>query len=159
MLLVGIYSAPLCSCMINIAKQQLCIFYTTCTFYIWLLWFIAKIWLHEVECRSSSEINELHDHDDDIMIWKWPKHFPHYWHFVWESTGHCWSHLMKSPVMGSDSAFFVVNLNELLNKWSKCWWFWDAMCMWLHPNFLKIHFLVPSSVILWSLWWPWNVMW
>ena len=69
-------------------------------------------------------------HDDAI---KW-KHFPRYWPFMRELTGHRWIPLTKA----SDAEllrFFDLRLNKRLSKQSQGWWFQTPSCSsWRHRN-------------------------
>ena len=68
------------------------------------------------------------NHDDVIKT----KHFPRYWPFVREFTGHRW---IERPVTRSFDVFFDLPLNKRLNKQSWGWWFETLSCsLWRHSN-------------------------
>ena len=48
---------------------------------------------------------------DDVIKWK---HFPRYWRFVWEFTGHRWIFTQRSVTLSFD-AFFDLRLNKRLS--------------------------------------------
>ena len=66
---------------------------------------------------------------DDVIKWK---HFPRYWPFAREFTGHWWIPRTKA----SDAelnVFFDLRLNKRLSKQSLGWWFETPSCsLWRH---------------------------
>ena len=72
----------------------------------------------------------LKKHDD---VTKW-KHFPRYWPFCGEFTGHRWIPHTK-PVTRSFDVFIDLRLNKRLSKHSWGWWFETLSCpSWRHSN-------------------------
>ena len=55
----------------------------------------------------------------DVITWK---HFPRYWPFMREFTGHRWIPAQRPVTRGFD-VFFDLRLNKRLNKQSWDWWF------------------------------------
>ena len=80
-------------------------------------------------CTISLHISAvLHD---DVIKWK---HFPRYWPFVREFTGHRWIPAQR-PVTRSFYAYFDLRLNKGLGKQSWGWWFETLpRPLWRHSN-------------------------
>ena len=73
---------------------------------------------------------------DDVIKWK---HFPRYWPFVRETTGHRWIPVTKRPVTRSFEDFFDLRLNKRL---SKHWW-----ASWFEPSRpLRRHLNVSGTI-------------
>ena len=79
----------------------------------------------------SLKISLLAFAHDDVIKWK---HFPRYWPFVREFTGHRWIPLTKA----SDAepwCFFYLLLNKCLSKQSIRRWYESPSCsLWRHRN-------------------------
>ena len=68
---------------------------------------------------------------DDVIKWK---HFPRYWPFVREFTGHRWIPAQR-PVTRSCDVFFDLRMNKRLSKQSWGWWFeTPSPSLWRHCN-------------------------
>ena len=91
--------------------------------------FDLDIWMYW--CQNDSSL--ARDVSYWLKLW-WRHHFPSYWHFVGESTGHRWSPLTKA----SDAELwylFDVRLNKCLSKQTRCRRLETPWCsLWRHSN-------------------------
>ena len=125
----------------------------------------ALIWHESYKVNSpwrSGITTEMNGTHDDVIKWK---HFPRYWPFVREFTGHRWIPLTKAS-NAELWCFFYLCLNKRLNKQSWGWWFETPCCsLWRHCNAywwyynLVVNFVVmlvlpneasPSMSMLWQ---------
>ena len=90
---------------------------------------------YEAWVPSLLYVAALFPHNDVI---KWKKHFPRYWLWCGEFTGHRWIPRTKA----SDAelwCFFDMRLNQQLSKqWRRCWFKMPSRSLWRHCNACNI---------------------